>query len=202
MRPRLQSTLLVPKVNLMPAALACLMKAGLGSWSRLLISMATPLRAAASMTFCSRSGVHSCVVLLGQHVGQIGRIDVDVDRLVVEDVDDRPHQQLHERLLVRDIDLVLDPEPGPSAAMVDDRHGVGEDVIELGDGLLGEQPQPLAAFGLHADEDRLALEAGDVALDAGVVGDGELQPAVGGNAVLDAVAAAEGHRLFGASGRP
>ena len=30
-RPRLQSPLLVPKVNLMPACLACLMKAGLGN---------------------------------------------------------------------------------------------------------------------------------------------------------------------------
>ena len=126
------------------------------------------------------------VVFLDEHVGQVGRVGVDIDRLVVEDLFDRPHEQFHESLLVGDIDFLGHPEPRPAAAMIDDRHGVGEDVIELGDGLFGEQRRPFAALGLHADEARLACQLLDVVVDALIVGDGEVHAAVGRDAVEDA----------------
>src|ERR1017187_2746191 len=51
--------LLVPKVNLHPPCFAIWMKDALGSLYRLLISIATPFLAAASITFCRRASVHN-----------------------------------------------------------------------------------------------------------------------------------------------
>ena len=155
-RPSLESTLFVPSVNLMPAFFAWRMKSALGSFSRLLISITTPLRAAASITRVTRSGVQSASYSLIDNVGQVGRIGVDVDRLVIENPLDGPHEQFHEGLLVGNIDLLGNPQPGSLAAVVHNGHGIGKDVVELCDGFLGEQGRPLAALGLHADEARLA----------------------------------------------
>ena len=137
------------------------------------------------------------VVLLGDHLRQIRRIHVDVDRLVGQYVDDGPRQQFHEGLLVGHVDFILEPQPRPLPAMIDDRHAVGEDVVEAGQGLLREQLGPLAALGLHADEGRPARHPLHILLDAAVVGDGKLQPAVGGDAVEDTGLLAVGDRLLG-----
>ncbi len=93
-------------------------------------------------------------------------------------------------------DFLGHPESRPAAAMIDDRHGVGEDIIELRDGLLGEQRRPFAALGLHAHEARLALQLLEVVVDALIVGDGEFQAAVGRDAVEDPRLAAVFQGLF------
>src|SRR5689334_6838209 len=71
--------------------------------------------------------------------------------------------------------LAGEPEPHTPAAIVKDGHGIGEDVIELRDGLFRKQVYPFAAFGLHGDEGRHAFHAFKVIANTGVVGDGEIQ---------------------------
>jgi hypothetical protein len=67
--------------------------------------------------------------------------------------------------------------------MIDDGHGVGEHVVELGNGRFGKKLWPFSSFSLHADEDGLALQAGYKPINTMVVRNGELQPAVRSNAV-------------------
>jgi hypothetical protein len=72
------------------------------------------------------------------------------------------------------------------SAVVGDGHGIGEDVIELGNGLFREEFHPFAAFGLHRDKGGLALHGFEVVVDAGIVGDREIQAAIDGDAVENA----------------
>ena len=79
--------------------------------------------------------------------------------------------------------------------MIDDRHRVGEHVIEAGDRLLRKEPRPFPPFGLHADKDRLSLHFLKKVFDAAVVGHGKAEPAVDGDAIAETDPLGMGDRL-------
>ena len=70
--------------------------------------------------------------------------------------------------------------------VVEDRHAVGEHVIEARHRRGRKQLRPLAALRLHADEHRLPGQRLQEGVDAGVVGDREAEAAIGRDAVVEA----------------
>jgi hypothetical protein len=64
-------------------------------------------------------------------VGQIRRVDVDVDGLGAHDRHGAIDQDIHELLRIRDRrHLAVNPQPHPASLVVGPRHRVGEDVVE------------------------------------------------------------------------
>ena len=158
--------------------------------------MATSFSMAASITFFMRSGVQSASYCAAIWLGQEGGVGVDVDGLVHHALD-AVDVHLHEGLRVGEVaHLFRDPEAAAVAVVVAEGHGVGEAVVEAGDGFGRGEGHPLAAFALQSHVAGLALHGLEVVVDAVVVVHREAEAAVDGDAVVDAEAARVGESLL------
>ena len=92
--------------------------------------------------------------------------------------------------------LFFDPEASAEAGLVAEGHGVSKAVVEAGHGFLRGEGHPLAAFALEGDVAWLAFHGFEICVDAGVVVDREVEAAVDGDTVEDALAAGVGEGLL------
>ena len=123
-------------------------------------------------------------------------IGVDVDGLA-HDAEDAFDQHVHKGLCVGDgADFIVDPETHALAVIVSEGHGIGEDVIEAGNGCGRDKRAPFAAFCLQGDEAGLAFHRAEILLDTVVAVHGKAEAAVDGDAVVDAEAAGVFERLL------
>ena len=132
------------------------------------------------------------VVVVGDNGRQEGGVGVNVDGLGVHDGYDAVDEGVHEDLRVVPFDFFRDPESHAVALLIRPGHGVGEDVVEFGDDLRGEEGDPFAAFGLHGLINGLTFEGLVVSQQRQVVSDGETQAAVAGDAEFGAVGFGDG----------
>ena len=93
------------------------------------------------------------VVIVGEGLWQPSSVGENVHRFAAEDLDMPIDVAVHELIRIGQPDPfegVAFPELDPLAVGRREGHGIGEDVIELRQGRLGETAHPISPFGLHA----------------------------------------------------